>query len=122
MTQGETHVANTCYWVANRSQLSVVTLVSAPITPQEKKEDEHASPIEAYSADDFLHHIFGHVQKQHFTYTMVVVLRPVLSAYHHLVSFPDCTLRARWKNGSGQLPNSFSFKCAGMLGHCSFLI
>ena len=39
-----------------------------------------------------------------------------------LVSFPDRIFRARWKNGSGQLPIPFSFKCAGMLAHCSFLI
>ena len=39
-----------------------------------------------------------------------------------IVSFPDRIFRARWKNGSGQLPIPFSFKCAGMLAHCSFLI
>ena len=39
-----------------------------------------------------------------------------------LVSFPDRIFRARRKNGSGQLPIPFSFKCAGMLAHCSFLI
>ena len=39
-----------------------------------------------------------------------------------VVSFPDRIFRARRKNGSGQLPIPFSFKCAGMLAHCSFLI
>ena len=46
-------------------------------------------------------------------------LTPVLS---RLVSFPDRIFRARRENGSGQLPIPFSFKCAGMLAHCSFLI
>ena len=46
----------------------------------------------------------------------------LLSLYPHLVSFPDRIFRARRKNGSGQLPIPFSFKCAGMLAHCSFLI
>ena len=40
----------------------------------------------------------------------------------NIVSFPDRNFRARRKNGSGQLPIPFSFKCAGMLAHCSFLI
>ena len=39
-----------------------------------------------------------------------------------LVSFPDRIFCACRKNGPGQLPIPFSFKCAGMLAHCSFLI
>ena len=39
-----------------------------------------------------------------------------------LVSFPDHIFCACRKNGSGQLPIPFSFKCTGMLVHCSFLI
>ena len=39
-----------------------------------------------------------------------------------IVSFPDRIFRARRKNRSGELPIPFSFKCAGMLAHCSFLI
>ena len=39
-----------------------------------------------------------------------------------VVSFPDRIFRACQKDGSSQLPIPFSFKCAGMLAHCSFLI
>ena len=39
-----------------------------------------------------------------------------------LVSFPDGSFHACQKNGSGQLPIPFSFKCAGMLAHCSFFM
>ena len=39
-----------------------------------------------------------------------------------LVLFPDCIFYACRKNRSGQLPIPFSFMCAGMLAHCSFLI
>ena len=39
-----------------------------------------------------------------------------------LVSFPDPIFCARRKNRSDELPIPFSFKCAGMLGHRSFLI
>ena len=42
--------------------------------------------------------------------------------FQKLVSFPDCILRARRKNGSGEPPIPFLFKCAGMLAHCSFVI
>ena len=44
------------------------------------------------------------------------------SVLSQVVSFPDRIFRARRKNGSGQLPIPFSFKCAGMLAHCSFLM
>ena len=47
---------------------------------------------------------------------------PVNVCRYYIVSFPDRIFRARRKNGSGQLPIPFSFKCAGMLAHCSFLI
>ena len=46
-------------------------------------------------------------------------------SFHHLhdmVLFPDRIFRARRKNGSGELPIPFLFKCAGMLVHCSFQI
>ena len=43
-------------------------------------------------------------------------------AAERIVSFPDRIFRARRKNGSGQLPIPFSFKCVGMLAHCSSLI
>ena len=40
----------------------------------------------------------------------------------HLLLSPDHIFRARWKNGSGQLPFPFSFKCAETRVHCSLLI
>ena len=46
-------------------------------------------------------------------------------SFHHLhdiVLFPDRIFRTRRKNGSGELPIPFLFKCAGMLVHCSFQI
>ena len=39
-----------------------------------------------------------------------------------VVSFLDHIFCAHQKNRSGQLPIPFSFKCAGRLTHCSFLI
>jgi len=39
-----------------------------------------------------------------------------------IVLLPDRIFRARRKNGYGELPIPFSFICAGMLAHCSFLI
>ena len=39
-----------------------------------------------------------------------------------LVSYPDRIFHTHRKNRSGELPIPFSFKCAGMLAHCSFLI
>ena len=37
----------------------------------------------------------------------------------NIVSFPARIFCACRKNGSGQLPIPFSFKCAGVLVHCS---
>ena len=46
-----------------------------------------------------------------------------VQADQELVSFPDRIFRARPpEKGSGELPIPFSFKCAGILVHCSFLI
>ena len=40
----------------------------------------------------------------------------------YAVSFPDHIFYTCQKNRFGELPIPFSFKCAGMLAHCSFLI
>ena len=39
-----------------------------------------------------------------------------------VVLFPDRIFRTRCKNGSGQLPIPFSFKCTRMLAHCNLML
>ena len=54
---------------------------------------------------------------------LLVVTNPMMvNADLLIVLFPDHIFHDNWINGSGQLPILFSFNCAGILAHCSFLI
>ena len=53
---------------------------------------------------------------------LVVTNTMTVNADPLIISFPDRIFYDNRKNGSGQLPILFSFKCAEILVHCSFLI
>ena len=62
------------------------------------------------------------VFRSFFSWAFIGTREGLLTPRCYVVSFPDCIFYACQKSRLGELPIPSSFKCAGMLAHCSFVI